>query len=133
MGDLNYRMNTKYSKFNNSNIKQAFTLFKKLDQLTLSMQIDKNFPGYEEAPITFLPTYKLSKSERLYIDKKDQAPSYCDRVLYKNNSSLEIEVLGYEALHEVYGSDHRPILLTLAIKNFKRPRYYELSELLKDK
>ena len=37
MGDLNYRMNTTYSKFNNSNIRTALEIFPTHDQLTYSM------------------------------------------------------------------------------------------------
>ena len=44
-----------------------------------------------------------------YIDKKNQAPSYTDRVLYKNNSSLMTEQTAYKCLHHVIGSDHRPV------------------------
>ena len=72
----------------------------------------------------------MNKERLNYIDKKDQAPSYCDRVLYKNNTSLEIKVDKYECLHEVYGSDHRPVSLELTIKNFGQPQYYDLSKML---
>ena len=61
MGDMNYRMNTFFSQFNNINIDKAPRLFKTLDQLQDSMLIHKNYPGYCEPPINFLPSYKLSK------------------------------------------------------------------------
>ena len=80
-----------------------------------------------EPPIDFLPTYKLAKNELTYIDKKDQAPSYCDRVLYKNNSNLAIETQSYRCLHDIHGSDHRPVALALSIKNFSQPTYYDLA------
>ena len=133
MGDMNYRMNTTFEKFNNKNIEQAIHLFKSLDQLQHSMNVEKNYPGYLEPAIDFLPSYKLSKTANQYIDKKDQAPSYCDRILYKNNTSLNIQVLSYEALHHIQGSDHRPIVLKMVIKNFDKPSYYDLSNLLRSK
>ena len=51
----------------------------------------------------------MSDKAHEYVDKKDQAPSYCDRVLYKNNSTLKVEGISYECHHDVYGSDHRAI------------------------
>jgi len=90
MGDLNYRMNTRFQHFNNTNIEtEAVSLIPTHDQLGIAIK-EGNYPDYVEPPITFLPSYKLSNTELVYIDKKDQAPSYCDRVLYKNNSSLKV-------------------------------------------
>lgn len=84
-GDMNYRLNTKFSKLNNSNIQQALTLIPTHDQLLISRR-EKNYPGYIEPEITFLPGYKLSTTKTEYLEKKDQAPSYCDRVLFRNNT-----------------------------------------------
>ena len=80
-----------------------------------------------------MPSYKLKKDQLVYIDKKDQAPSYCDRVLYKNNSNLALEILSYECFHDVYGSDHRPVALGFALKDFGHPHYYDLRQLHKSK
>ena len=71
MGDLNYRMNTTYKEFNNDNVSSsAVEMIPTFDQLTLSLKAG-NFPGYREAPINFLPSYKLSTKALHYIDKKD--------------------------------------------------------------
>ena len=95
MGDMNYRMNTTFEDFNNSNVEQeAVNMIPTHDQLFTSLA-NGNYPGYQEAPINFLPSYKLSKTELIYIDKKNQAPSYCDRVIFKRNSNLEIQVDEY--------------------------------------
>ena len=39
----------------------------------------------------------------------------------------------YKCLHEVQGSDHRPVCLALTIKNFGHPQYYELPQMLEAK
>ena len=118
MGDMNYRMNTRYQDFNNDNVRtDAINMIPTHDQLTLTLK-EGNYPNYQEAPISFLPSYKLAKEQLFYVDKKDQAPSYCDRVIYKNNTSLEIVVDDYECKHQVHGSDHRPVALSLTIKDF---------------
>ena len=54
------------------------------DQL-VEAQEQGYYPGYCEQPITFLPSYKISTSDDQYVNKKDQSPSYCDRVLFKNS------------------------------------------------
>ena len=60
------------------------------------------------------PTYKLSMFEpEVYVNKNNQAPSYTDRVLYKDNTAGgELKPLTYEAYHDVLGSDHRPVVFT---------------------
>lgn len=72
----------------------------------------------------------MSKTALVYIDKKDQAPSYCDRILFKNNSSLQIEVEDYDCNQLVFGSDHRPITLAMTIKNFDHPHFYDPARML---
>ena len=89
-----------------------------------------NFPNYQEPKIDFLPSYKMSSEVDQYINKKDQAPSYTDRVLYKNNSSLTIQENSYKCLHNVHGSDHRPVQLSISIKDFKQPDFAEIQKLM---
>jgi len=130
MGDLNYRLKTTFSELNNSNVKdKAIDLAATQDQI-LDAFAQGNFPDYHEPRIDFLPSYKMSSDSKEYINKKEQPPSYCDRVLYKNNSSLEVEEDFYACLHDVLGSDHRPVQLGLTIKDFKQPEFGDLTKLL---
>lgn len=116
-GDLNYRLNTNFASLNNTNIQTAIAMIPQSDQLTISRR-QGNYPGYTEPEITFLPGYKLSFTKTEYLDKKNQAPSYCDRILFRNNSCLKAKVNSYRCLHEVTGSDHRPVILDLQINDF---------------
>lgn len=50
------------------------------------------------------------------MNKKEQAPSYTDRILFKNNTVCSAEVTGYMNLPDVLHSDHRPVEMTLCIK-----------------
>jgi hypothetical protein len=46
-----------------------------------------HYPNYVEPEITFMPTYKRADLENdTYVNKKDQCPSYTDRILFKNNT-----------------------------------------------
>ncbi len=59
---------------------------KELDQLHLAMKDSGKYPGYEEADINFLPSYKRNRFDNDYFNKKNQAPSYTDRIIMKNNT-----------------------------------------------
>ena len=68
-----------------------------MDQLTISRKgsslensYQKKYPGYIEHTIEFKPTYKRDSKENKYINKKNQAPSYCDRILFKNNTTNDV-------------------------------------------
>ena len=111
---------------NNTNVKkEAIAMIPIADQLTISRSLG-HFPNYIEPTIDFLPSYKMSSEIDTYINKKNQAPSYTDRVLYKNNSSNVVEQNYYKCLHNVFGSDHRPVQLSLTIKDFKQPDFADL-------
>jgi hypothetical protein len=63
--------------------------------------------AYNEAPITFVPTYKFDKNSYDYALKKNRVPSWCDRILLWSD---------YPFLQKVYNSidmlesDHRPVI-----------------------
>ena len=100
-----------------------------MDQLYLAMTHQNRYPAYVEFPITFRPTYKRNKIEHdLFHNKKNQAPSYTDRILYRNNNSTpgstevnahsagDITLKAYACLENVRGSDHRPVVLDIIVK-----------------
>ena len=130
LGDLNYRLDTTYREMNNTNVhRDAIRSIPTLDQLTMAFR-EGFFPSYVEQPITFLPTYKMEKNKPVYINKKDQAPSFCDRIMFKNNMPSAYTGDFYRALHDMYGSDHRPVQLGLTLKDFDYPEFADFSRLL---
>ena len=77
--------------------------------------------------INWLPTYKLSSNEpNKFVNKNEQSQSYTDRVLYKNNSCCKVEKVSYDSYHDVLGSDHRPVVLTLQL-SLPPKQYHSLS------
>jgi hypothetical protein len=56
------------------------------------MNEENKYPEYHEFDIKFMPTYKRNKYEEGYYNKKNQAPSYTDRILFKNNIGRNIDL-----------------------------------------
>jgi hypothetical protein len=95
------------------------------------------YPDYVEPEIDFLPSYKKCSSQALHDEsfnqpkqggkkakkgegpqyvngfknKKNQAPSYTDRVLFKNNTCQPHKFIKYGMVDNVWGSDHRPVYI----------------------
>jgi hypothetical protein len=69
----------------------SWLLYTKQSQLNLQMVHGKTFPYYNEAIITFLPTYKYDVGTDEY-DSSDKAriPAWCDRVLTKGHNLRQI-------------------------------------------
>jgi endonuclease/exonuclease/phosphatase family metal-dependent hydrolase len=109
-GDLNYRIDTiprnviiEAVRSNN------LTKLLERDQLLASRRKNPGFRlrAFQEAPITFAPTYKYDVGTDEYdsSDKK-RSPAWCDRVLYRGLG--RVKQLDYRR-HEVRASDHRPV------------------------
>lgn len=98
-----------------------------LDELTYETMISGKYPKYSEMAINFHPTYKRDFNEPYsFINKKEQCPSYCDRIMFKTNDShSSISGTHYDAIESILGSDHRPVTLscrvTFPIGNFVDP------------
>jgi endonuclease/exonuclease/phosphatase family metal-dependent hydrolase len=86
----------------------------KYDYIIESEIITKS--GFNELPITFLPSYKIDKETGVYSLSKDnkdgRLAGYADRIIYNKN----IEAIDYKELRECRGNDHYPLTLTLTVK-----------------
>ncbi|ODM21246.1 hypothetical protein SI65_04299 [Aspergillus cristatus] len=109
-GDLNYRIDSIPRNVIIDAVRQN-NLPKLLDRDQLLASRRKN-PGFRlrsfnEAPITFAPTYKYDVGTDEYdSSEKKRSPAWCDRVLYRGLG--RIKQLDYRR-HEVRASDHRPV------------------------
>ncbi|RYP54423.1 hypothetical protein DL768_000794 [Monosporascus sp. mg162] len=109
-GDLNYRIDT-MSRDTVVNAVKAGNLAKLLerDQLLVAKRRNPAFKlrAFEEAPITFAPTYKYDVGTDNYdTSEKKRSPAWCDRLLHRGGG--RIQQLDYRR-HEVRVSDHRPV------------------------
>ena len=122
LGDMNYRMEGAYDTLV-PRLDEIVKLRKELDQLHKSMTELGRYPDYHEFDIEFKPTYKRIKvGEQGYFNKKNQAPSYTDRVLMKNNTTQSVLLNSYNSLEHVMGSDHKPVQLDIDV--LLRPLQY---------
>lgn len=109
-GDLNYRIDSIPRNVIIDAVRQN-NLPKLLDRDQLLASRRKN-PGFRlrsfnEAPITFAPTYKYDVGTDEYdSSEKKRSPAWCDRVLYRGLG--RIKQLDYRR-HEARASDHRPV------------------------
>jgi hypothetical protein len=110
-GDLNYRIDSMTRDSVISAVKQG-NLSKLLDRDQLLLSRKRN-PGlrlraFNEAPITFAPTYKYDVGTDNYdTSEKKRSPAWCDRLLYRGLG--KIKQVDYRRHDCVKVSDHRPV------------------------
>ena len=88
------------------------------DQLTRERTSGRVFCNFQEGGIHFAPTYKFKVGEATYANKRDQNPSYCDRVLWHSRPGLERDVMQskYDAVFSCMQSDHRPVQAVFSVR-----------------
>mmetsp|Transcript_35572 Transcript_35572/g.111289 ORF Transcript_35572/g.111289 Transcript_35572/m.111289 type:complete len:639 (+) Transcript_35572:2-1918(+) len=111
LGDFNYRVQATYEdaigKLEQG--KRAALLL--LDELTEERENARVFPSFEEASISFNPTYKFEAWTDQYESVKKRVPSWTDRILFRAAPGQEgsIEAKAYGAASSIMASDHRPV------------------------
>lgn len=136
LGDFNSRFKTKFSDFvaiRKGVITDAYTFIHQLDELRESLR-EYRFPNYLEPDISFKPTYKCatdSNDDDAYINKKEQCPSFTDRILFKNNTVNQFDFTSYNSLADVFESDHRPVCLQMKIQ-LNRVKHLDAERLYKN-
>lgn len=115
LGDLNYRIDEQvptervFAWCHNS----SWEMMRDVDQLNIERNKGAVFNGFNEARITFPPTYKFIPGTSQYDDRvgvKVRAPAWCDRVLWRLHHSHDICVmLDYRCAASVQISDHKPV------------------------
>lgn len=110
-GDMNYRINLMrpvvMRALDDGQLKPL------LENDQLMIQLKKN-PGFrlrqfQEAPITFRPTYKFDVGTDNYdTSEKKRVPAWCDRIFYRASRSDRVKALDYDSI-ACRTSDHRPV------------------------
>ncbi|GAC94129.1 hypothetical protein PHSY_001698 [Pseudozyma hubeiensis SY62] len=106
LGDFNYRIDLTNDAVRSMVAREDLGGLYSRDQLRRSKDAGEVFPGYQEGPITFAPTYKYDNGSDQYdSSEKQRIPAWTDRILYRG---LGLRQLGY-ARAELKTSDHRPV------------------------
>lgn len=128
LGDLNYRIDEdarvviKWVKDRNWSALQAADQFNKVRRKAHVTHIS----DFEEAPITFAPTYKVVKFRNEYacddVGELKRTPSYTDRVLWRakvrrgaSHVPPSVTSLHYDSA-DIFSSDHRPVHALLKVQ-----------------
>lgn len=107
-GDLNYRITV----INNDQVKRMIEMDEldvlyDYDQLRIQQEKKKVLVGYNEGPITFLPTYKYDiGTDDWDTSEKNRPPAWTDRILWKGGPT---KLLVYRSHQKLRISDHKPV------------------------
>ncbi|RMY94429.1 hypothetical protein D0861_01345 [Hortaea werneckii] len=116
-GDLNYRIDTMGRDTVVKQIERGeISRLLERDQLLLSRKKNPGFRlrAFQEAPITFAPTYKYNlRSDEYDTSEKRRSPAWCDRILYRGLGNVKMEEY---RRWEVRVSDHRPVTGKLKLR-----------------
>lgn len=104
--DFNYRIDLPNDEVREYAANDDLDPLAAADQLALARDEGEVFEGYEEGPLTFLPTYKYDNGTDTYdSSEKQRIPSWTDRVLYKGR---DVKLRSYDRA-AIRTSDHRPV------------------------
>ena len=113
LGDLNYRVHTTHAEAVDVIKSGAYEKLIPLDELKIEQRSLHALTEMKESAITFAPTYRYQvprgSGELLFSDKKQQTPSYTDRILYHANDDYVVEEVEYTSVPSVTTSDHIPV------------------------
>ncbi|GLB39715.1 putative inositol polyphosphate phosphatase, catalytic domain homologues [Lyophyllum shimeji] len=88
------------------------------DQLKKAIRTGRAFSGFNENPITHLPTYRFSHgaiTDGLGYDIK-RKPAWTDRILYMSAPTVDCQQLSYTSHPHITMSDHRPVAADFVVE-----------------
>ncbi|KAK9819837.1 hypothetical protein WJX72_003013 [[Myrmecia] bisecta] len=135
MGDLNYRLGygeqaitlaktpelRDFEEMVNIVAAGDYSALLPRDQLVGEMAGQRAFLGFQEAPITFPPSFKVDRVEgTVYMSKR--SPAWCDRILWRSAlPARHAHCLQYFSVPEVATSDHKPVGAVMRVPTFAGP------------
>ena len=129
LGDLNYRVDESMQTETVLKLSESGQLnaLVSLDQLNIERAAGRVFREFQEAQLTFRPTYKYQPGTDMYEqrpDKKLRAPAWCDRILWRTQQPSHVRLLSYNRSEVPNVSDHKPVYSTmrLVIKDVIAPK-----------
>mmetsp|Transcript_23089 Transcript_23089/g.60340 ORF Transcript_23089/g.60340 Transcript_23089/m.60340 type:complete len:401 (-) Transcript_23089:78-1280(-) len=116
MGDLNYRIDLERGPLMDLIADKNYRDLLKADQLSLQREAGAVFKGFDEAAVTFAPTYKFDAGTDTYdTSPKQRLPAWTDRVLFLSPDGLGVAALNYTSHPSIQFSDHKPVSALLKV------------------
>lgn len=110
-GDLNYRVELDFKQAERAVTHKNYNLLHTHDQLQHQLSEGTAFYGFKTPLPEFAPTYRWKRGRRELSNKREQPPSYTDRVLWHSHpgSKKAIVINRYFCADSIMISDHRPV------------------------
>ncbi|XP_057373007.1 inositol polyphosphate 5-phosphatase E-like [Daphnia carinata] len=147
-GDMNFRINKPREEVidivsktwvdPSSPCGRGLTTLMEADQLKFSLKNNRILKTFNEANITFPPTYKYIPGTGDFDEDKQRIPSYTDRILWKERKGAHLRCAHYDVAKQLKSSDHTPVwaafkvpikpgreTIPLSAGTFNRPVYLE--------
>lgn len=117
LGDLNYRVQMPYDEGVAAAKAGNYAALVAADELGREHAAGRVLKAFTEVgPIDFAPSYRYELGSREFSQKKNQTPSYTDRILFRSSVAKPTpEVLSYSAHHDVVTSDHSPLSASVVV------------------
>ncbi|KAJ3017593.1 hypothetical protein HKX48_003458 [Thoreauomyces humboldtii] len=136
LGDLNYRISLPDTDVKAIVTKGDVTQLLKFDQLLIEQRARRAFHDFQEAAITFVPTFKYDIGTNTFdTSEKKRTPSFCDRILWFQNplhvnDPLWICPKWYRSCMDLTMSDHKPImaLFETCVRKLDKERLFAVHE-----
>jgi len=109
MGDMNFRVDYPYEEAVEEIQAGNYDNMKRNDQFFKEKKSSQFLNSLEEGSIKFKPSYRRLRHDTGFSNKKNQTPSWCDRILYKGQPAREVKVKEYNSCEMFFCSDHRPV------------------------
>ncbi|GBG28741.1 Inositol polyphosphate-5-phosphatase, putative [Hondaea fermentalgiana] len=121
LGDLNYRVELDFKQAARATTLKNYNLLHLNDQLQHQLKDGTAFHGFTSPIPDFPPTYRWKRGRRELSNKKEQPPSYTDRILWHSHPGSKDSVVlqRYFCADGIMISDHRPVgaEFTLALRH----------------
>ncbi|XP_015269681.1 PREDICTED: 72 kDa inositol polyphosphate 5-phosphatase isoform X2 [Gekko japonicus] len=119
-GDFNFRLNEDrevVEQILRQGLETDMSKLLQRDQLLKEMDNGSIFKGFQEAPISFRPSYKFDVGRDTYdTTSKQRTPSYTDRVIFRCRNKGDIHAVKYSSCLGMKTSDHRPVYGLFRVK-----------------
>ncbi|KAJ1552418.1 hypothetical protein HK405_011401 [Cladochytrium tenue] len=135
-GDLNYRIPLPFETVTEMSSNGLFPQLFELDQLNIEKKAKRAFVDFQEAEVSFPPTFKYDiGTSNFDTSEKKRVPSWCDRIMWfsnpiKRQESDWLVASKYSCCMGLSISDHKPVmsLFRAKIRTLDKTKMASVSE-----